>query len=169
MALLPIVFMLHDFEEIIMFRLWLKRNRNELRRRFARFEALLDKHHVFDYSTATFSVAIAHEFLLISLVCYLAIYLQLPQWWFMAFAGFFVHLLIHVAQWLIYGKYIPAIITTLLALPYCVYSLYLFITANLLSISQLILWTLIGTAVMVISVPLAFFWAKIFYRHTHMS
>lgn len=167
MVLLPIIFMLHDFEEIIMFRLWLRHNHNELQRRFPYFEAFLTRHHIFDYTTATFSIAIAHEFLLISLMCYLAIYLQMPHWWLMTFAGFFVHLLIHVAQWLIYGKYIPAIITTLLALPYCVYTLYEFINANLLTPSQLFLWAVIGIALMTFSVPLAFFWANIFHHRTH--
>lgn len=31
--LLPVVFMLHEYEEIIMFRHWLDRNRDELKRR----------------------------------------------------------------------------------------------------------------------------------------
>lgn len=32
--LLPIVFMIHEYEEIIMFQNWLGNNRNELKRRF---------------------------------------------------------------------------------------------------------------------------------------
>jgi hypothetical protein len=32
-ALLPFVFMLHDFEEIIMFKPWLEKNRSEVGRR----------------------------------------------------------------------------------------------------------------------------------------
>ena len=31
--LLPVVFMVHEYEEIIMFRHWLDRNRDELKRR----------------------------------------------------------------------------------------------------------------------------------------
>ncbi len=38
MAFLPIVFMIHEYEEIIMFRCWLGSNRNELKRRFSKFE-----------------------------------------------------------------------------------------------------------------------------------
>lgn len=42
-ALLPILFMVHDFEEIIMFEPWLAKNRAELKRRFPKFYTFLDK------------------------------------------------------------------------------------------------------------------------------
>ena len=45
--LLPFVFMVHDYEEIIMFRRWIDRNREELRKRFPKVES-------FFYSTRTF-------------------------------------------------------------------------------------------------------------------
>lgn len=41
MILLPIVFMIHEYEEIIMFKYWLGNNRNELKRRFPKFEQFL--------------------------------------------------------------------------------------------------------------------------------
>ena len=34
MLVLPLVFMVHEYEEIIMFEPWLRSNREELRRRF---------------------------------------------------------------------------------------------------------------------------------------
>ena len=44
MMLLPFVFMVHDYEEIIMFRRWIDRNREELKKRFPKIESfLLDK------------------------------------------------------------------------------------------------------------------------------
>ena len=62
--LLPIVFMIHEYEEIIMFQNWLGNNRNELKRRFPKFEQFLAHRGHFDYSTATFAVGTAHEFIL---------------------------------------------------------------------------------------------------------
>jgi len=38
MLLLPFVFMIHEYEEIIMFRHWIDRNREELRKRFPKIE-----------------------------------------------------------------------------------------------------------------------------------
>ena len=66
--LLPIVFMIHEYEEIIMFQNWLGNNRNELKRRFPKFEQFLAHRGHFDYSTATFAVGTAHEFILISAI-----------------------------------------------------------------------------------------------------
>ena len=105
--LLPIVFMIHEYEEIIMFQNWLGNNRNELKRRFPKFEQFLAHRGHFDYSTATFAVGTAHEFILISAISFFSIWLDAYQWWFAAFAGYSVHLIVHLAQWAIYRKYIP--------------------------------------------------------------
>lgn len=104
--LLPIVFMIHEYEEIIMFQNWLGNNRNELKRRFPKFEQFLAHRGHFDYSTATFAVGTAHEFILISAISFCSIWLDAYQWWFAAFAGYSVHLIVHLAQWAIYRKYI---------------------------------------------------------------
>ena len=104
MTLLPVVFMLHDFEEIIMFRPWLRRNRDELKARFPRFEAFLTRRGLFDYSTSAFAVAVCHEFTLLSVASYGALYTGVYGWWFAAFMAFFLHLFVHVGQWVIYRK-----------------------------------------------------------------
>lgn len=85
--LLPVVFMLHEYEEIIMFRHWLDRNRDELKRRFPQFEQFLARRGHFDYSTATFAIGTVHEFILISLISFCTVWLDAYQWWFAAFAG----------------------------------------------------------------------------------
>lgn len=73
MAFLPIVFMIHEYEEIIMFKHWLNRNRDELKRRFPKFDQFLARRGSFDYSTATFAIGTAHEFILISLISFCAV------------------------------------------------------------------------------------------------
>lgn len=85
MILLPIVFMIHEYEEIIMFKYWLGNNRNELKRRFPKFEQFLTHRGHFDYSTATFAVGTAHEFLLIAAISFCSIWLGAYHWWFAAF------------------------------------------------------------------------------------
>lgn len=71
--LLPIVFMIHEYEEIIMFQNWLGNNRNELKRRFPKFEQFLAHRGHFDYLTATFAVGTVHEFILISAISFCSI------------------------------------------------------------------------------------------------
>ena len=165
MLLLPIVFMFHDFEEIIMFRWWLRKNRSQLQQRFPSVEKFLAKRKMFSYSTAAFSVAVMHEFLLISLVSYAGIFSASPKWWFASFMAFFIHLIVHIMQWIAYRTYIPMIITSILALPYCFYTLSLFIKDNLLSTEAMFMWTGIGVILMLLSFPLAFFWASKFHQY----
>lgn len=156
MAFLPVVFMTHEYEEIIMFRCWLGSNRNELKRRFPKFEQFLAHRGHFDYSTATFAIGTAHEFLLISAISFCSVWLGAYQWWFTAFAGYSIHLIVHLAQWAIYRKYIPVIITTILTLPYCVYAFVEFAKASILSPLQMLLWAVIGIVLTVLSLLSAF-------------
>ncbi len=162
MTLLPVVFMLHDFEEIIMFRPWLRRNSDELKARLPRFEAFLTRCGLFDYSTSAFAVAVCHEFVLLSVVSYGALYAGAYGWWFAAFMAFFLHLFVHVGQWIVYRKYVPVIVTSVLSLPYGFYTLGLFIEAAGLSVSEMIGWSVVGLVAMALSFPAAFFWASKF-------
>ena len=100
MMLLPFVFMVHDYEEIIMFRCWIDRNREELKKRFPKIESFFTRQGPFDYSTSTFAVGTAHEFILISVVSFCSVWTGQYQWWFAALTGYFVHLLMHIVQWL---------------------------------------------------------------------
>ena len=96
MMLLPFVFMVHEYEEIIMFRRWIDRNREELRKRFPKIESFFTQRGVFDYSTSTFAVGTAHEFILISVVSFCSVWTGEYQWWFAALTGYSVHLLMHI-------------------------------------------------------------------------
>ena len=111
MGLLPIVFMLHDFEELIMFEPWLRKNRAEIARRFPPIDRVLRAHHD-RLSAAGFAVAVAHEFSLIAGITVVALALGLYGLWFGAFAAFSLHLLVHIAQWVAYRKYVPCVITS---------------------------------------------------------
>ena len=157
MLLLPVVFMLHEYEEIIMFRYWLDRNRDKLKRRFPKFVEFLARRGTFDYSTATFGIGTAHEFILISVISFCAVWIDAYQWWFAVFAGYSLHLIVHLAQWAIYRKYIPVIITSILALPYCVYAFVELAKASILSPLQMCIWSVIGIILAGISLLSAFF------------
>ncbi|PIE79411.1 MAG: HXXEE domain-containing protein [Candidatus Delongbacteria bacterium] len=158
-VLLPIVFMIHDFEEIIMFKPWLNKNKIEIKERFPKFKNFLSKKHYFNLSTSGFSIAVLHEFVLISLVTVLSLFYKSYDWWFGAFAVFSLHLFVHIIQWIIYGKYIPAIVTSILTLPYCIYTFIIFIETTKISQNQMLFWTLIGIVITVLSFPSAFYLA----------
>lgn len=162
-ALLPVVFMIHDFEEIIMFKPWLTKNREELKRRFPMVERFLTQNHFFDLSTSAFAVAIMHQFLLISAATFISLRFDTYGLWFAAFAAYFLHLFMHIGQWTAYRKYVPVIITSLLTLPYCAYTFYQFIRFTEMTAGQLLLWVFAGIVVAVSSFFPAFYLAKRFH------
>jgi hypothetical protein len=109
--LLPVLFMLHDFEEIIMLRPWLTREAGHLAQRFP-FLAARALPHLQRLSTSAFAVAVAEEFVLLSFLTWLVV----ERAWYALWAGvtlaFFIHLVVHAAQFVVYGRYVPAIVSS---------------------------------------------------------
>ena len=159
--LLPIVFMFHDFEEILFFKSWITKNKGTLSEKFpklskqflARFENL---------SVQAFSLAVAEEFILLSVVTFLSIIFESYLFWLGIFMGFFVHLFVHLIQWIILRKYIPAIYTTVISLTYCFFSLNFILTNNLFEIKEIIIWTFIGFGIVLINLLFAHKLAELF-------
>ncbi|WP_438444776.1 HXXEE domain-containing protein [Gorillibacterium sp. sgz5001074] len=124
MWLFPVVFMLHDFEEIIFIDGWWERHGSavlpklpaRLRPRFLRIAQM---------TSAQFAVAVLLEFICFIPVTYAAVergwlYLLLA-----ANAVLFLHVFTHVGQWLYLGRYTPGVVTAvLLGIPYPVYFFY---------------------------------------------
>lgn len=162
-AFLPLVFMLHDFEEIIMFSPWLEKNRDELERRFPKISNILKDNH-YHLSTSAYAVAVLHEFLIIATITCLSLYFDAYHWWFGAFAAYSLHLIIHIIQWLVYGKYVPVVISSVLTLPYCAYTFIEFLRFTDMTAGQLLLWALIGLAITAVSFLPAFSLASRFEK-----
>jgi hypothetical protein len=141
--LLPIVFMIHDFEEIIFFKSWMNKNKDFLIEKFPKLSKRILS-HIGNLTTSAFTFAVAEEFVLLSLITLGSVLFDNYVLWLAAFMGFFVHLLIHLGQWIILKRYIPAIYTTFFFFFYCTYTLYEIITNNIYRISEIVLWTIIG-------------------------
>ncbi len=164
MALLPVIFMFHDFEEIIMFKPWLTKNKSEIEKRFPKLNDLLNKKQIYSLSTSAFAVAVLHEFILISIVAYLSLWYSAYYLWFAAFSAYFIHLLVHIGQWIIWRKYVPVIISSIITLPYCIYTLTLFIKSGQMNLETMLLWALIGVIITLLSFPSAFYFALKFNK-----
>ena len=76
MIMLPMVFMLHDFEEIIMKKAWQEKNFDLLNRCFPKAAALMNRHDLFTMSTSAFAFAVCIEFILISAITLVAVLLR---------------------------------------------------------------------------------------------
>lgn len=120
--LLPI-FMIHDFEEIVMVSAWLRKYQAELRRRFSRLAVrILDS--AVNRSTAAFTLAVAEEFVLLTIFTMVTVEMKIYPVWTGMLLIYFLHLLIHIGQWIAFCRYTPAILTSLLTSIYCLYALW---------------------------------------------
>ena len=112
--LLPILFIFHDFEEIIGVRLWAAQNGAEICRRIPKSSLIFN-----NLTTEGFALAVAEEFVLLLIICGLtftgirAFYLI----WLGVFFAYTLHLVVHIGQAIVFRKYIPALATSIICLP----------------------------------------------------
>ncbi|MBQ7990420.1 MAG: HXXEE domain-containing protein [Oscillospiraceae bacterium] len=112
--LLPILFIIHDMEEIIGFG-WFFRNNKQLYERFPKVTAAYE-----DFSTAGFALAVYEEFIPFFGISLLAFFFPckvLTALWLGIMAAFTAHLFVHIGQSICIGKYIPSLITSVICLP----------------------------------------------------
>lgn len=95
-CLFPVVFMLHDFEEIVMQQRWMERNADELSRRFPVLRKQIMQ--LRELSTTGFAIAVAEEFIIISGVSVYAVLSQHYFLWMALCLAFGIHLLVHVGN-----------------------------------------------------------------------
>ncbi len=162
--LLPIVFMIHDFEEIIFFKPWISKNREYLIEKFPKIsKRFLPRME--NLSTSAFALAVAEEFILLSLITTGSVLCYNYLLWLAVFMGFFVHLLVHLGQWIMLKQYIPAICTTFIALIYCAYTLYEIISNNIFQTSEIVFWTIIGFGLVGVNLIFAHKLAEVFNKN----
>lgn len=152
--LLPAVFMLHDFEEIIMVKAWIQKNAPLLR---SRFPALAERvlPHAEKLSTAGFALAVAEEFVILTALTYAAVEYRLYAVWTGVMLAFFAHLFIHIGQFLVLKKYTPGVLTCLPAGIYCLYALRTVDTAGLTDWNSVHSWLAIALIVLVLNLLFA--------------
>ena len=115
----PILFIFHDMEEVIGLPRFMENNRDDIIRRYPFAQRLLAAYRK-GTSTAAFALGVYEEFLVLIAVCALVEFTG-AEWargiWFGCLAGFTAHLAIHIIQAIALRKYIPALATSILALP----------------------------------------------------
>ena len=113
--LFPIVFMLHEMEEIIGFKIWLDKN-IDIVKRYNKISMIYQ-----NYSNEGFSVAVLEEYLLCILVTGVSIFLKMYIIWVGAFIAFSGHLLVHIIQSIVIKRYVPALVSSIILLPISVF------------------------------------------------
>lgn len=146
-SLFPIVFMLHEFEEIIGFKPWVVKDGLWIAKKFPKAAKQITLYE--RLSVPAFALAVLEEFVLVGLVTVLALTLQWYSVWIAVFMGFSLHILMHIGQWIVVGKYIPIAVTSLLSLPYIVWEIYKIYSQY--SISMIVFCFIIGTIVLIVN------------------
>lgn len=114
--LLPIIFMLHDFEEIIMAEVWGKRYRKAINTAWPKMQPFGLK-YVNQCHTPTFSIPVEILFLFFTLISFCSVLFQNYFLWYSAFLGFTFHLVfIHMVICIRFKHYVPGVITSIIFL-----------------------------------------------------
>lgn len=146
--LFPILFIFHDFEEIIFMQSWISKNRRYLCERFPKLSKRLLSH--FDnITTSSFAFGVAEEFILISIVTVVSYMTKWYILWVGLFITFTLHLVIHCFQALIVRKYVPSIITSVICLPICIYIIKHIV--NLFQLESVVLYSILAFIIMVVN------------------
>ncbi len=123
MWLFPIMFMLHDFEEIIFMKSWGTRHATALDAKLpARLRRLT--HSTLDLSTPAFAFAVMLIFLVLSLATLICVEYNLYAFWLGMVIVYFLHAIIHIFQSIYLRMYVPAVVTSILTGGYCLYALH---------------------------------------------
>jgi hypothetical protein len=127
---------------------WISRNKRYLLNRFPRLSKKLLPH--FDnITTSSFALGVAEEFVLISTITVISYMMSWYSLWVGLFIAFSVHLVIHCFQALLLRKYIPAIVTSIISLPICIYIIKHVI--QLFPLDIIVLYSVLGLIIMVIN------------------
>lgn len=159
-SLFPLVFMIHEFEEIICFKSWVTKNGLWLTDKYPKFAKQIA--HIGQLSVPAFSIAVLEEFILVSITTVLALTLQWYSVWIAVFTAFTFHILLHIVQWIVVRKYIPVIITSLLSLPYLIWGLSRIL--NEFSLSMIMICFVSGTLVAILNLYFVHKFASLYDR-----
>lgn len=150
---LPVAFVLHDAEEVLVLRRWMLRNAGRVRERMPWAAPVIDR--LLRLSTGAFAIAALEE-LVVILAATACVFLQADfalEVWAALMMAFALHLLVHVAQAVMVRGYVPGLATTVLLLPWAawgVYSLWLAMDSV-----TLLLCTVAGVAVAAVNLHFA--------------
>lgn len=145
---LPIIFMIHEFEEIIMFRPWYVKYGDRLKIHHPRIEKIYRNARA---STPALSIGILEEFVLISIITLICVETRFYSLWVGVLIGFFIHLLGHIGSFIIKRGYVPSIITSVIGVIYTIVVLIMLNDLVQLNLSEIFIWTIFSLVILIIN------------------
>ena len=152
----PVLFIFHDLEEVIGFGLWTRRNKQTMDKRFPKLAQAYQKMYE-PYSTEGMALAVFEILILCILICFGSILFKWYYLWIGAFIACILHFLMHIIQTIIWKGYIPAVVTSIIAVPLSIFVVYKSLKLLQYSIGTVILWSVIGLVIILANVKFAHF------------
>lgn len=148
--LFPVLFIFHDMEEIIGLGIWYKNNKDMLDKKFHKVSKIYE-----NYSTEGMALAVFEEFILCIIICIIAIFKGTYALWLGVFIAYTIHLIIHIGQSIVIRKYIPALMTSVIAIPISICIIRECILLLGYEVSTVVLVSVIGIVVVALNLKFA--------------
>ena len=119
----PLIFLIHEVEEMIVQRSWILRHQSHVVAKFPFTKGIMS--HLARLNPVAFGIAVAEEYLIVFIatlgfLCY-GEELMMNWIWIGVVGAFSLHLLIHCAQAIALRAYTPGLLSAIILLPYCCY------------------------------------------------
>lgn len=162
--LFPLLFIFHDMEEIIGCIPWLNHNQKFLSEKYpAIMRQILRQYE--QAASEGFALAVFEELLLCISLCLISVFTNWYGLWLGGFIGCTFHFLIHIVQSIVIRKYIPCLITSIIALPVSVFVIYKSIYLLEYSFYQVLFYSFIGISVIVVNLAFAHMLMRCFSKY----
>lgn len=135
--LFPIMFLLHDFEEILFVELWFKKNYGKASKKVPKF-FIKTFQKMSKVTAAQFTLPVVFQFLIYIISTYLAVEYQ----YYNMFLGFnlflLLHVFMHIGQLFLLGVYTLGLGTAVtITLPYSIYLFYRLLDEEIVEITTI--------------------------------
>ena len=117
--LFPSIFMLHEFEEMLLFPYFMGRNQ-QLQRRFLAGA----------FTPFRFNAVVCQEFILLLIVLGLSIYFESFDIYITVIIAYIYHVIGHIFQSIFLRQYIPGVLSGIITSGYCAYQMYDVVSVN---------------------------------------
>lgn len=117
--LFPSILMLHEFEEILLFPRFMRRN-PKLQQQFLA-SAL---------TPFRFNAIVCQEFILLLIVLGLSIYFESFDFYITVIIAYIYHVIGHIFQSILLRQYVPGVLSGIITSGYCAYQIYDVVSAN---------------------------------------
>ena len=130
--LFPSIFMLHEFEEILLFPRFMRRN-PKLQQQFLAAA----------FTPFRFNAIVCQEFILLLIVLGLSIYFESFNIYITVIIAYIYHVIGHIFQSIFLRQYIPGVLSGIITAGYCTYQIYDAVSANYMLLAYSFLTLLI--------------------------